>query len=132
MEFDYRRLKSGWIEGRRDREDALQLMFMAWMHWADPPFLTGLEDDSEARTVWMAVFDYFGGEKAKDPEFLFVAGLMAGIFPWQLGDEHAWAGSASRMTARSLALVPQGFSPKAFEGRGEYGDYFAHHASSPP
>lgn len=125
---DYRRLKAAWASGHRDREDALHLLFLAWMHWADPPFVTGMEEDPEAGDLWQTIFGYFDGETSKDAEFLHVAALMAGLFPWGLGDEVEWASRATRMEARSLDLKPDGFSPEFFEGRSDYGDYFAHQA----
>lgn len=128
LEPDYRRLKAAWELGHRDREDALHLLFLAWMHWADPPFVTGMEDDPEADKLWRMIYGYFGGEESTDAEFLHVAGLMAGIFPWGLGDEVEWASRATRMQTRSLDLKPDGFSPEFFEGRSDYGDYFAHQA----
>lgn len=124
----YRRLKAAWESGHRDREDALHLLFLAWMHWADPPFVTGMEDDPEADKLWRMIYGYFGGEESTDAEFLHVAGLMAGIFPWGLGDEVEWASRATRMQTRSLDLKPRGFSPEFFMGRSDYGDYFAHQA----
>lgn len=57
------------------------------LHWADPPFVTGMKDDPEADELWRTIHGYFGGEESTDAEFLYVAGLMAGIFPWGLGDE---------------------------------------------
>lgn len=128
LEPDYGRLKAAWELGLRDRDDALHLLFLAWMHWADPPFVTGMEDDLEADELWRTIYGYFGGEGSTDAEFLHVAGLMAGIFPWCLGDEVEWASRATRMRTRSLNLKPDGFSPKFFEGRSDYGDYFAHQA----
>jgi len=128
MQLDYRRLKAAWESGHHDRDDALQLLFLAWMHWADPPFVTGMEDDPEADRLWRMIFRYFGGEESIDAEFLHVAGMMAGIFPWGLGDEVEWAARATRMQTRALELKPGGFSPEFFEGRSDYGDYFAHQA----
>ena len=98
------------------------------MHWADPPFVTGMKDDPDAEDLWRTIFGYFDGERSTDAEFLHVAGLMAGILPWGLGDEVEWASRAERMKARSLDLEPAGFSPEFFEGRSDYGDYFAHQA----
>lgn len=128
MEIDYRRLKAGWESGSRDRDAALHLLFLAWMHWADPPFVTGMEEDPHAGELWLAIYTHFGGEKAKDAEFLHVAGLMAGLCAWGLGDESEWSSRAKRMTAGSLRIQPDGFSPAFFEGRSDYGDYFAHQA----
>jgi hypothetical protein len=128
VERDYRRLKADWENGSRDRDGALHLLFLAWMHWADPPFVTGMEDDPEADELWRAIYAHFGGEHAEDAEFLYVASIMADIFPWGLGDESEWSSRAKRMEARSLRLKPDGFSPEFFEGRRDYGDYFAHQA----
>ncbi|RZJ43616.1 MAG: hypothetical protein EON87_11825 [Brevundimonas sp.] len=132
MEADYRRLKALRVIGSATREDTLHLLFMAWMHWADPPFLTGLEEDPGADEFWRAIFDDFGGEDATDAEFLHVAGMMAHIFPWALGDDEEWDARGQRMMARALQLRPDGFSPAFFEGRGEYGAYFAHQARVTP
>lgn len=128
VDRDYRRLKADWDNGSRDRDDALHLLFLAWMHWADPPFVTGMADAPEADKLWRAIYAYFGGEGAEDAEFLHVAGLMAGIFPWGVGDEGEWSSRAKRMKVRSLHLKPDGFPPEFFEGRGDYGAYFAHQA----
>jgi hypothetical protein len=128
LEAEYERLKTGWQSGNRDRERALHLLYLAWMHWADPPFVTGMADDPEAPELWRAVYAHFGGEDAEDAEFLHVAALMAGLMPWGLGDESEWNSRADRMTARSRKFNPSGFSPEYFEGRGKYGWYFAHQA----
>lgn len=128
MEEGYRTFKANWDAGERERESALHLLFLAWMHWADPPFVTGLSDDPEAILLWHKVFEHFGGQEASDAEFLYVAAIMAKTTPWALGDEAAWMARAKRMEARSLRLHPQGFTPKTFEGREDYGAYFAHQA----
>ena len=128
MEESYRRLREGWLVGDRDRENSLHLLFLAWMHWADPPFVTGLSDDPDAPILWHEVFAHFRGEGSSDAEFLHVAGLMAHLFPWVLGDELAWMAAAERMKTRSLQLRTEGFTPELFEGRGDFGDYFAHQA----
>jgi hypothetical protein len=96
------------------------------MHWADPPFVTGLEHDPAAPNLWHEVFAYFGGESSTDAEFLFVAGIMATLFPWGLGDEKEWAKSGLRMQARAKEMQPLGFASGIFDDRAEYGAYFAH------
>lgn len=98
------------------------------MHWADPPFVTQMEDDPDARGIWFEVFDHFGGEHSADAEFLHVAAIMADLFPWVLGSEGVWSDRAERMKARSLALRSAEFSPEDFAGRGAYGDYFENQA----
>ena len=128
MEEACRLLRERWSAGDRDREPALHLLFLTWMHWADPPFVTGMSDDPAAVEQWHTIFDFFGGEASSDAEFLHVAATMATITPWALGDEELWNAAAERMRARSLDLRPAGFSPATFEGRSDYGEYFAHQA----
>ena len=129
MEEEYKRLRSGWAEGDRDRVRALHLLYLSWWHWAEPEFLTGLSEDPSAVALWHEVFDHFGGEASSDAEFLFVASIMATVTPWGLGDEVHWAAAANRLSARARQLRPNGFSASDFDGRGDYGEYFAHHSS---
>ena len=46
----------GRIEADRDREHALRLLFLAWMHWADPRFVTGMSEDPRAEELWHEIF----------------------------------------------------------------------------
>jgi len=132
MEADYLRLKARWQTGGRDREGALHLLFLGWMHWAEPDCLTGLAEDPNAADLWHQIYSHFGGEASSDPEFLFVASLMADLFPWGLGDVAEWEGIAKRLAARSLDLRPEGFSVQTFKDRSDYGDYFQIHARKEP
>ena len=126
MEDDYQRLKEGWREGERDRELILELMFLAWWHWAEPPFLTNFSDDPEVVTLWRELFAYSEGEESNDAEFLFVAGTMAHIFAYALGDETEWKARGLRMIRRAMSLQPTALPLSTFDGRGKYGEYFAH------
>ena len=128
MEECYLNLCDSWKRGDRDRERALQLLFLSWMHWADPPFVTGMSNDPHANELWHEIFDFFGGEKSSDQEFLHVAGMMLDLFPEVHGDSTRWEAVAKRLKARSLELQPDGFSAELFEGRSHYGEYFAHQA----
>lgn len=132
MEEHYKQLRSSWEAGDRDRERALHLLFHAWMHWADPSFVTGLAEDPSATELWFDIFDFFGGEESSDAEFLHVAGMMAHIFPRELGDEGTWRAIAQHMKFRSIELCPEGFPPELFEGRGDFGEYFANQARGAP
>lgn len=132
VEEAYRQLRASWDAGDRDREHALHLLFLAWMHWADPPWVTGMAEDPREVELWHEIFAHFGGEGSSDAEFLHVAGLMALLFPYVLGDEEAWEAAAERVKVRSLQLRPEGFPPELFEGRGGYGRYFAHQARVAP
>ena len=126
MEREYRELKARWIVGERDRETGLKLMFFAWMHEADPNFVTGFTNDPEAIPLWHELFKWFGGLKSDDTEFLHCAGLMARLFPYVLGEEDTWVRNASLLEERARRLRPEGFTASYFEGRGDFGDYFAH------
>lgn len=110
------------------RDLALQLMFLAWCHWAEPEFLTGLSYTPEAMPLWNMLIREFGGENSDDPEFLFVAGIMLNITPWAFtGNENRNDELAMRMQVSSKELRPQGFEPGYFDERCEYGEYFTHH-----
>jgi len=130
MEEAYRKLKESWTQGERDPEQARQLMYYAWMHWSDPPFVTGMAEDKDAIAIWRHVYDSFGGEGSSDAEFLYVTSIMAIITPWVLGDEEMWIARSKRMSGRAAELRPVGFTSEDFEGRGEYGRYFGHQAST--
>jgi hypothetical protein len=125
MQCKYSDLRGRWTAGDRDRELALQLMFYAWMNWADPEFVTGLAHDPEA-AVWHQTFAFLGGEESSDPEFLYVSGVMAALFPWELGNEVEWTQRAAKLQRRANELQPSGLSEDMFGNRGEYGTYFAH------
>lgn len=132
MEEDYRKLREEWDAGNRSREANLHLLFLAWMHWADPEFVTGLSDDPRAEMLWHEVLTHFGGEDSPDAEFLHVAGMMARVFPPPSGDWDTGEEAGRRMTARSLELRPAGFSPELFKKRGDYGEYFEEQARNAP
>ena len=131
MDEAYERLCANWFAGDRDREPALHLLFLCWWHWAGTEFLNAFSGDPPPAELWHEVFAHFGGEASFDAELLFVASIMTEVTPWAFGDEKVWAAAAQRMMARSLTLKPDGFSPEAFEGRSDYGDYFASQARTP-
>jgi hypothetical protein len=130
----YVRLKEAWFRGERSRESDLDLMFHAWMHWADPPFVTGLEGDPDAQRIWHEIYEQLGGLGSSDAEFLFVAKVMATVTPWALGDEAEWNHKASELERRLRTSGISRLHPNVFEGRGEYGKYFSHQLSidAPP
>jgi hypothetical protein len=107
-------------------------MFRAWMHWADPPFVTGLEDDPDALRIWHQIYEHFGGAKSSDIEFLFVAHIMVSLAPWALGDEAEWVSNATALEQRLQTSDSACLSSRVFEARGEYGEYFAHQLRSMP
>ena len=131
MSSSYVALRERWKSGERDRGAALQLMFLAWMHWAEPSFLTGLDDDGpEPAALWREIFSYLGGADSSDAEFLYVAALMVELFPYALGDDQEWTQRAEELWKRARSLQPEGMAASVFEGRGEYGKYFAHQGGS--
>ncbi|MGQ0661827.1 hypothetical protein [Sphingosinicella sp.] len=126
LEERYRGLKARWREGERDREPGLELLFLAWWHWAEPPFLTDLTDDEDVDTLWHEVFAHLGGERSDDVEFLFVAGIMAEVGGYVLGIDERWRARGRRMIDRAMAAKHSPLSESTFDNRGEYGNYFAH------
>lgn len=126
LQARYVRLKQAWLRGERDRESLLDLMFHAWMHWADPPFVTGLEGDPDALRIWHEIYEQFGGTRSSDVEFLYVAKVMAEISPWALGDEAEWSRNSAALEQRLRTSDVSRLSSSTFEGRGEYGKYFSH------
>jgi hypothetical protein len=126
MESIYVDLKGRWLAGERDRELALRLMYFSWMHWAEPPFVTGYADDPGAPDLWREAFTYLGDESSTDAEFLYVPGIMAELFPWALGAEIEWEQRGAQLRARAKELQPDGISSGVFDNRGDYGEYFAH------
>ena len=126
MEQSYVEMKARWLSGERDRELGLRLMYFAWMHWADPPCVTSMQEDDDAIPLWFEIFSVFGGEAGSDAEFLYVTSIMATITPEELGGEALWGPRLKLLQSRLKELRPEGFGPEVFEGRGDYGDYFAH------
>ncbi len=122
MQAEYDRFKARWLAGERNTALACRLMFHAWMHWADPSFITGLSDDPEAVDIWLGAFESERGESSTSAEFLYVAGLMARLFPWMLGDVQTWEVLGLRMQARGQSQL----GLRTFDGDTEYDRYFTH------
>lgn len=125
LEPKFLELRGKWRLGGRDREDSLQLLFLCWWHWAEPEFITGLPEDRDTRPLWHEIYSFFGGSESNDSEFLYVAWIMVLIWPWELGDQGRWELVADELEREWRKIRPEGFSPDEFQGRGEYGDYFA-------
>jgi hypothetical protein len=120
-------LRGRWQAGATDRETLLRLMFLAWYSCSEPEFLTGLPRQPDGPRLFASVFDQLGGESTTDSEVAFVVSVMASSFPECLGDEAAWTALAARLTERVGEQVhSDGLAPERFEGRGAYGQYFAH------
>ena len=124
----YNMLKARWQAGHRDLETGLRLMFLAWYSCAEPPFLTGLPTQENTGRVFREVFAHFGGVASTEPELLHAAGLMCDLFPWCCGSTDEWSAIGVECKKAARRLNPQGYPPAHFEGRGTYGDYFAHMA----
>ena len=101
-------------------------MYLAYMHWADPPFVTGLAEDPSAVALWHEIYSELGGSDSRDVEFLMVAATMAETFPWALGDELQWVETAQTLKRHAASLRSDPISAETFRGRGLYGDYFGH------
>ncbi len=124
-------LKARWQAGQRDLETGLRLMFLAWYSCAEPTFLTGLPDEDNA-PVFREVFAHFGATASTEAELLYAVGLMCDrdMFPWCCGNEDEWAAVSVECKNLARRLKPEGYSPAHFEGRGAYGNYFAHFTRS--
>jgi hypothetical protein len=132
LEPGYAKLKEAWLRGERSREANLDLMFHSWMHWADPSFVSGLNDDPDALQIWHQIFEHFGGARSSDIEFLYVAQIMVALFPWALGDEGEWNSIGAALEQQLRTSDASRLSVQMFEERGEYGKYFAHQLRSTP
>jgi len=129
-------LKREWNNGNRDRELALHLMFLAWYGLCEPPFITGFEMQdginyilkdgliSELQRTFQQVHLYFQPAISKDPEMLYVVGLMAHLFPYMLGNNEEWESRSIEYRKLYRAKLPDGISPLVFNERGVYGKYF--------
>jgi hypothetical protein len=119
-----------WNAGNHTRELGLDLMFQCWYLQTEPTFLTGYgliqQEDTNVATIFNEVHDSFALEIHNDPEMLYIVGLMAEITPWALGDEDVWTARSLEYRNLYAQLEPNGLEPELFEGRGEYGKYFAH------
>jgi len=118
-----------WEAGRRDDETCLRLLFLAWYACAEPAFLTGLTEHGTA-ALFRAIDAHFGGVDSTHAEFLCVAGYMASTFAFCIGGEDEWRARGVGYLRRARSLRPEGFAPHHFQGRGAYGQYFAHIAES--
>jgi hypothetical protein len=112
--------------GARDRETTLRLLFLAWYLDEEPPFLTGAEAGHETRFVFCDLVDAVVESDTDDAESLYAVGQLVSLSPWHLADEQAAVELGRSCLARAAALRPDGFRPEHFDGRGEYGRYFAH------
>jgi hypothetical protein len=124
------KLLEQWNAGNHARELGLDLMFHCWYLIMEPPFLTGYdltrEENLDVEEIFNEVHDSFAFEIRNDPEMLYTVGLMAQLSPWALGDENVWIARSLEYQNLYVIFEPNGLDPELFEGRGEYGNYFAH------
>ncbi len=124
------KLLEEWNVGNHTRELGLDLMFHCWYLIMEPPFLTGYDltliEDDQLTKIFNQVHDSFALEIRHDPEMLYTVGLMADLSPWALGDENLWIACSLEYRTLYALLEPNGLEPELFDGRGEYGKYFAH------
>ena len=128
----YQILRDAWLSGDRDRELCLHLMFLCWYILIEPPHLTGLDESrvpsSELGRIFNEVFDFMSPASQNDSEFLYVVGLMSALAPYLLGDNDTWEQLSRDYHTKYRQLKPKGLDPHVFEGRGAFGEYFAHQA----
>jgi len=105
-------------------------MFLAWYLLCEPSFVTGLDDRAIPASTLARVFheahEHFRVTLHSDAEMLYAVGLMAHLFPYNLGEPAEIEALAQRYRSLYRTLAPQGLSPDVFAARGAYGAYFAH------
>ncbi len=119
----FEHLKARWDTGQRDRETCLRLLFLAWYCCSEPNEFTGLPGC--VGNLFGSIFAHLNEVAPDDPEFLFVAGYMAGLWPWCCGEPLQWE-KAGKECLRRFQASGEHFEPENFVGRGTYGHYFAH------
>jgi hypothetical protein len=124
----YAMLKARWQAGHRDLETGLRLIFLAWYACAEPSFLTGLPTQEDTGRVFREVFAHFRGPASTEAELLYAVGLMCDLFAYCYGEADEWSAVGLECKKAARQLKPEGYPPEHFEGRGAYGDYFAHMA----
>lgn len=121
----YDLLLDRWSHGTRDRETALRLLFLAWFSRAEPDFLTGLGE--APLELIRELFVALDADATEDEEICFVMRVMADVGDWFMVWDRPLDLLCARVRAR-LEERPLLVSPEAFEGRGAFGNYFAHQA----
>jgi hypothetical protein len=119
-------LRMRWSEGKRDRETALRLAFLAWYSYNEPVFLTGLPLDEDLSSIFVESFNSLGGEQSTDAEVCFVFGIMIEISTLCMGNNSHWPAIGEKLMSRFSAICPQGLPQEIFSQRGAYGAYFGH------
>jgi hypothetical protein len=129
----YRRLLVQWDLGDHDREVGLHLLFLAWYGLVEPTFITGFEASATVserlRLKFNEVYSEMQPSLESDPEFLYVVGLMAHLFPWALGKPDEWEHRGEEYRLKYRSLAPAGLDPASFSDRGAYGLYFGSQAA---
>jgi hypothetical protein len=120
----YQALNERWINGARDRETALRLLFLTWYGTSEPQEFTGIGDVDIPRC--RELLKSLGGEDTDDPEVLFAISIMATVSSFSLGDEQYWESIGSKFRARLIQIGNEALKISQFDKRGAYGDYFAH------
>lgn len=126
----YKILKQSWDDGDRDREVGLHLLFLSWYGIVEPQHITGFPEsvdvmDLGLQTVFSEIHDYYASEIHRDPEMLYVVGLIAHVHGFMFTDPEKWEIIANDYRWRYRTFYPDGIDPKIFVGRGAYGDYFS-------
>jgi len=129
----YKILKDEWLNGNRERELALHLMFLSWYGLVEPGHLTGFSESDELRgelnRTLTEVHDYFEPEVYQDAEMLYVVGLAAHLFWFMFDDPSTWEKRAIEYHRIYRALAPNGIDPALFNNRGAFGEYYAGQAA---
>jgi hypothetical protein len=127
----YAPMRKLWLDGNRERELTLHLLFLSWYLDLEPAFLTGLQSGTEEAKdlarIFVEAHDWLlpEGERSTDAEALYVAGLLARMWTIPTLPVDVWDARAEAYHVRYRELRPGGLSAAEFERRGYYGEYFA-------
>lgn len=124
----YEILRRQWLNGDRDRELGLHLMFLSWYGLIEPGHLTGFSENEnltrELNQMLSEVHTYFAPQIHEDAEILYAFGLAAEMFWYMFDDAPAWEQRAKNYKKHYRTLAPNGIDPKVFQNRGAYGVYY--------
>jgi hypothetical protein len=79
---------------------------------------------SYLKKTFNEVYSFFLPSIRNDPEMLYVIGLMAYLFSYNLGKTQEWDKISDDYRERYRSFWPDGPDPTIFDNQGAYGVYF--------
>ena len=126
----FEHLTSSWNARSLSKDERFRLLFYSWYLMAEPPYLTGFCESKQAevdpKITFQEIFESTPESVKEEPEFLFIVGTMAKLFPSLLGDEKVWAQRAKEYLLKCRAEYPEWMNSKSFETNDQYDEYFSH------